>query len=507
MAAVYGADQREVIEGFLCPVCLIDQGSLQQLQAHHEVAHAVIEDTSSTSLSLRDLLDKAKRKILNREEDDQYDSSSPEDLGQDTAVYIPQEIGVWRSHLDYFKAVRSSRTDRYVLETNKLLNRLDKLLTDLPSDPVKKKAHEKSIVIWAADRDVPFCPNCAKAFSIMRRKHHCRLCGAIQCAQCSQFLLHSYAKKLTNRAEDADSTDDSGQLGLSASHLLSFAMSLPRSGSSSSLNSIINTTTGEMQIRVCPQCKQLLDRRDEMIRMQVTKPEIVQVYERIRSLMDEVISLHDVYVRQCVALKAGETNCNLKDAQEVRMKLLKLAEAIQLYGKRILALGIKDGDVKAFSKAIQLQRAIYLSTNNFLKEKIVCLPALPTDEEVIEYREQRQFEVQKRIEREKAAAVELQRKTDQRRPETPSRRENRLPKQQIVTSSHFVPADSGWGPSIGAPRVMDDEDPIVQQMNIIRNYIRQAKEVQKMEEVQMLEANLRELQDEYWKQEDVGYAG
>ena len=46
------------------------------------------------------------------------------------------------------------------------------------------------------------------------------------------------------------------------------------------------------------------------------------------------------------------------------------------------------------------------------------------------------------------------------------------------------------------------DDPMVQQMNIIRSYVKQAREAQKWDEVQMLEDNLRELQLEYWRQEE-----
>ena len=53
--------------------------------------------------------------------------------------------------------------------------------------------HERDIVPWADDKDVPLCPFCAKSFIITRRRHHCRLCGAIMCDDCSKFLPFSSA--------------------------------------------------------------------------------------------------------------------------------------------------------------------------------------------------------------------------------------------------------------------------------------------------------------------------
>ncbi len=55
------------------------------------------------------------------------------------------------------------------------------------------KVHYKSVVSWVNDKDVHLCPNCAKSFSLLNRKHHCRLCGAIMCNKCSQFISFTLA--------------------------------------------------------------------------------------------------------------------------------------------------------------------------------------------------------------------------------------------------------------------------------------------------------------------------
>lgn len=48
--------------------------------------------------------------------------------------------------------------------------------------------HEQDIVPWINEKDVKLCPGCAKSFNLLRRKHHCRLCGSIMCNECT-FLL------------------------------------------------------------------------------------------------------------------------------------------------------------------------------------------------------------------------------------------------------------------------------------------------------------------------------
>lgn len=52
-----------------------------------------------------------------------------------------------------------------------------------------------SLVTWIPDDLVHLCPTCARSFGLLQRKHHCRLCGAIMCNKCSQFLSFIAASK------------------------------------------------------------------------------------------------------------------------------------------------------------------------------------------------------------------------------------------------------------------------------------------------------------------------
>ena len=62
-----------------------------------------------------------------------------------------------------------------------MIVRLDKLLTNLPGDPSKRREHEQRVVAWAEGSFVPACPACTRSFTPVRRRHHCRLCGAVMC--------------------------------------------------------------------------------------------------------------------------------------------------------------------------------------------------------------------------------------------------------------------------------------------------------------------------------------
>lgn len=71
------------------------------------------------------------------------------------------------------------------------------------TEPLKYTLPRK-IYSWAEDEDVTNCYTCNAEFSLMLRKHHCRLCGKIFCYECSNFrdvipedLLSNDSKKGT----------------------------------------------------------------------------------------------------------------------------------------------------------------------------------------------------------------------------------------------------------------------------------------------------------------------
>ena len=132
------------------------------------------------------------------------------------------------------------------------------------------------------------------------------------------------------------------------------------------------------------------------------------------------------------------------------------------------------------------------------------LPPLPTPDELKKLQEQRRLDIEKRIQQEKQLALEQQK----RMTASPQRQNIR------INNSYFEPSrgevmispDDGWNPEL-APRRREDNtnsedlDPMLQQMNIIRNYIKQARDAHKYDELHMLEQNLKELEIEYFVQQ------
>lgn len=153
-------DSSEIVEGFICPICRSDEKKLERLLQHFEVKHSEEKDLIQT---FREVFSFAKKKILNLDENEfsrtfettlksskNLSSSSFSDF--DIIDYERQEIGSTKDHVEYFKAIRNPRIERYATETNKLIIRLNKLLSNRPTDPQQIKQHEQN-VSWEKIRD------------------------------------------------------------------------------------------------------------------------------------------------------------------------------------------------------------------------------------------------------------------------------------------------------------------------------------------------------------------
>lgn len=108
--------------------------------------------------------------------------------------------GFTRDHTKDFQAMRRKKVDKAYLEISRLEKRLTKLtqlLASLPEESQgnnggllslagqknQRKVLEQSVVTWEEDASVSRCPFCYQEFgSWSFRRHHCRLCGKVVCA-------------------------------------------------------------------------------------------------------------------------------------------------------------------------------------------------------------------------------------------------------------------------------------------------------------------------------------
>lgn len=143
------------MEGFICPICKSDEKRIDKLLQHFESEHSEEKDLVQT---FRDVFKIAKKKILNLDETElsrTFESTLKSSKSLLSSNPFPDydfledehmEMGLVRDHVDYFKAVRNPRLERYATETNKLIIRLNKLLTNRPTDPQQIKQHEQNVI-------------------------------------------------------------------------------------------------------------------------------------------------------------------------------------------------------------------------------------------------------------------------------------------------------------------------------------------------------------------------
>ncbi len=112
------------------------------------------------------------------------------------------------------------------------------------------------------------------------------------------------------------------------------------------------------------------------------------------------------YLQMAESLAVGETTYHLSDAKSLRLKLLKIAENVDLMSKKIAALGTNSSEEYQRSRQYLLQSQIRRAAVNFIKETLVGLPSLPTEEVLLVLQENRRKEIARKIEEERKKAQE-----------------------------------------------------------------------------------------------------
>nr|XP_027202598.1 rabenosyn-5-like [Dermatophagoides pteronyssinus] len=449
-----------------------------------------------------------------------------------------------RSHYEYFRQIRDSRIERYVFETNKLMIRLDKLLRDYPplNDWIKRRRHEQSIVDWVDETIVPLCPSCANKFNIITRKrHHCRLCGAVMCTKCSEFISFKFAYELINPIEidHLDHNNDNNDISFGFSPLppmpamqstiitknniqqtnndeTTTIISSPlRTLMTNVLNSpLVNDNELIDKLRLCHDCKSLLIIRKRKLDVQHHKPAIVQLYQQLREQIQQIDRLVPVLFRMADSINIGESTYQLTDAQDLKHKLSKLGEQADLLSRKIETYGLTPSETEQISiqtipsRQLSLQTSIRRSTIQYLREKLLGLPELPDEKHFEQLKQQHNQLIEKRIRLEKEMALVEQEKFRQRNQQTDMNttttniqiglNEDGFCPEQPNNPNHFKQWQTNIFDEKERYAILSEQNPIIQQMNIIRLYIKQAKNDHRYEEVTMLEENLRELEIEYY---------
>ncbi|KAJ8925922.1 hypothetical protein NQ315_009774 [Exocentrus adspersus] len=304
-----------------------------------------------------------------------------------------------------------------------------------------RKQQEQELVAWLDGSTVSRCPSCASTFNITRRQHHCRLCGSIMCNSCSCFLSYETAQTIV-----------------------------------APVSSVSNREHGPSResdsLRICHHCLDMLESRRRVQIEQMIQPIICQLYSHLQKNKFQIQSSVDMYNKMYNSLISGETTYLLQDLQALRTTIADKAQMIDTLSKKIASLPVEVETPKAAA----LQNSIRKATSIYIKDYLLTLPAPPSLQELEKLR--------------RSCVVK-------------SSEEELVPTPR--TNIKKVTVTTGWSPAhvTNDRAVAEDEDPLLEQMSIVRNYIAQARKAQRFEEVASLQENLDMLKKMYREQQQT----
>ena len=122
------------------------------------------------------------------------------------------------------------------------------------------------------------------------------------------------------------------------------------------------------------------------------------------------------YRDMAASLNAGEgTLEQLSETKILRLKLLKMAEIVDATSKKIASLELEGEEEGSpdYGLVKTLKSRIRTSAVNFVKDTLVGLPAVPSEEELEKLKAGRKKEAEKKIAEEKMKAQEAKIKFEQ----------------------------------------------------------------------------------------------
>ncbi len=284
--------------------------------------------------------------------------------------------GYIRDHTNEFVAIRRKTVDKSYLEVSRLEKRLTKLtqlLANPPEDMAdssggmltlagqknQRKILEQSVVTWEDDAKVLKCPFCQQEFgSWTFRRHHCRICGRVVCADpqtsCSTEIgLNVEARECHSTIRralfiDSDPVTDV-QSEKAASPL-------------------------KLDIRMCRDCKTTIFSKKDFEDELSHKPPDQRAYEILLQFEKGIRLLLPDFQRLLIALQDPEkppSQVQLAQASKVRKRLIDSFGKYDLAAKRIRDLPTSSPTQQ------RLQKAIYQQSANFLSLHMLPLKTLP----------------------------------------------------------------------------------------------------------------------------------
>ncbi|CEP08668.1 hypothetical protein [Parasitella parasitica] len=201
---------------------------------------------------------------------------------------------------------------------------------------LKYRDGEQSVTKWEDDRTVKTCPYCENSFTLINRKHHCRLCGKVVCgnARCSQMV-----PLFTDMSSD---TFDDEPVG---------------------------------DTRACRDCQRSVFRR-KLRNEEASKPlPIIQLYNQLaitrRNIEKQLPKFHETILMLEKENIKAHTHESFIKAATIRKSLLDNFTLYDTLAKSIKTLPVRSACMK------RLQANICNAANIYLQQNMLPLQMLP----------------------------------------------------------------------------------------------------------------------------------
>jgi rabenosyn-5 len=292
--------------------------------------------------------------------------------------------------------IRTKKVERQRLEVQRLEKRLTKLLqllvetlpdpgsnsgllTPLAGQRSQRKLIEQSVVTWEDDASVLRCPFCKQEFRQWTfRRHHCRICGRVVCADPATNCSSEVGLEVANRG--------SASMPRIEFSLTRTAASATRMGGPASEKPSVGPGpaggTINIDVRMCCECRQTIFSHREFVESVQHRPPDQRAYETLRQFERGITLLLPSFHKALQALQPSDeddalfekppaTHAQIQEAAKIRKRLTDAFAKYDLAAKRIRNLKTDS------PTQLRLQKAIYASASAFLHANLIPLKSVP----------------------------------------------------------------------------------------------------------------------------------
>ncbi|KAK7748224.1 carboxypeptidase Y-deficient [Diatrype stigma] len=310
--------------------------------------------------------------------------------------------GLLRDHTKDFISIRQRRVERQALEISRLetrLTRLTQLLVNPPEDilaaygggigvgvgvglgsgggsllaPVstqrnQRKAIEQLVVTWEEDAKVSRCPFCQQDFgSWTFRRHHCRICGRVVCADPQTACSSEVGLSVANPGA-LPTTEKLLQVDAGRGHGHGHGHENGNGHQSVSLD-----------IRMCRDCRTTIFSKRDFVNSVSYKPPDQRAYETLRQFERGIQQLLPNFQRALIPLQRDDessssnppSHAQIQNAAKLRKRLTDSFTKYDTAARRLRDLKTDSPTQK------MLQKAIYAAASSFLHMHMLPLKNLP----------------------------------------------------------------------------------------------------------------------------------